>query len=263
MHKFRLHTVLLTVATFCTMLDPVGVVLGDDARVDFRVDNAVYLDDQKEPSSQSTTVFHDGVVYDYLQSPAETVVFDASAGRFVLLNLTRQTRTELTTDEVVGFVDRLQSVAAKSKDPLMKFLAEPKFQERSDERTGTLTLSGPRITYRLTLALQPSESVVEQYHEFCDWYARLNTLLVPGSRPPFGRLVVNAALGQRQATASEVLLTVRVGKGLQRSETTIRSEHRLVRPLEPADLERVAQTRERMARFKLIGFSQYRKIEPQ
>jgi hypothetical protein len=130
-----------------------------------------------------------------------------------------------------------------------------------DEAGDTLTLSSPEITYRLTLTPEPSKSVVEQYHDFCDWYARLNTLLVPGSRPPFGRLVVNAALAKRQATASEVLLTIRVGKGPSRSETTIRSEHRLVRPLEPADLERVARTRDRMGRFKPVSFDQYRKIE--
>jgi hypothetical protein len=235
-----------------------GIAAGED----FRVDNAVYAPDEKEPSSQSTTIFHGGVVYDCLDTPAETVVFDKAAGRFVLLNLTQRTRSELTTSEVVAFIDRLQPLAAKSKDPLMRSLAEPRFQERYDEDAGELTLSNPLVSYRLTLLYETDQSVVEQYREFCDWCARLKPLLVPGSQPPFGRLAVNAALAQRQATASQVSLTVAIGKGLERPRTTIRSEHRVVYPLEPADLERVAQTREFMESFKLVSFDRYRKTKP-
>jgi hypothetical protein len=84
--------------------------------------------------------------------------------------------------------------------------------------------------------------------------------LVPGSLPPFGRLKVNAAIAQQHALVSQVLLTVNAGKG-SKARTTVRSEHRLVRPLEPADLQQVAQAREFMGSFKLLGFDQYRKIE--
>ena len=229
------YAMLLIVAVFGLVIGRAGATLGED----FRVDNAVYVGDQKEPSSQSATIFSGGVVYDCLKTPAETVVFDKMTGQFIVLNLTRRVRTELSTGEVSAFIEHLQPVAAKSKDPLVKFLAEPKFQEQSSQ-PGELTLSGPPITYRLTLARESDQSVVEQYHEFCDWYARLNALLVPGSLPPFGRLVVNAAIAQQHAIASQVLVTVQAGRG-SKPRTTIRSEHRLVRPLEPADLQRVAQ----------------------
>ena len=233
-----------------------------EAAENFRVDNTVYVDNQKAPVCRSATIFHDGVVYDCMKTPAETVVFDKSAGRFVLLNLKSRTRTELTTGEVAAFTDRLQQLAVKSSDPLVKFLAAPKFQERFDETTGKLTLSSPLVSYRLTLAPEKNQAVVEQYHEFSDWYARLNALLTTGSRPPFGRLVVNAALAKHKATASQVILTLSSGKASKRQQTTIRSEHRVVRPLTPADLDRVRQTREFMAGFKPVSFEQYRKLAP-
>ena len=259
MTRFHTCIALLAVGAFGVVAcHQAGPARGED----FRVDNAVYAEGQKEPSSESTTIFYGGVVYDCLKSPAETVVFDPKTGRFVLLNLTRRKRTELTTAEITMFINGLRPKAAESKDPLMKFLAEPKFQERSDEATHELTLSSPWISYRLVLAPESSPSVVEQYHEFCDWYARLNTLLVPGSRPPFGRLVVNAAVAKRQATASHILLTVVSGNETKQQRTTIRSEHRVVRPLDPADLDRVAQARESLSSFKLVDFKQYRKIEP-
>jgi hypothetical protein len=246
---------LLILGLFGLVIGPAGATRGED----FRVDNAVYSGDQKEPSSQSTTIFSGGVVYDCLKTPAETVVFDKTTGQFVLLNLTRRVRTELSTGEVSAFIEWLQPVAAKSKDPLVKFLAEPKFQEQSSQ-TGELSLSSPLISYRLALVPEANPSVVEQYHEFCDWYARLKVRLVPGSLPPFGRLKVNAAIAQQHALVSQVLLTVNAGKG-SKARTTVRSEHRLVRPLEPADLQQVAQAREFMGSFKLLGFDQYRKIE--
>lgn len=255
----RSHTclVLLVAGVFSFLPGQVGLTNAED----FRVDNAVYMADEKEPSSASTTVFRAGVVYDFMKTPAETVVFDSIAGRFVLLNLTQKTRTELTTTEVAAFVDRLQPLAAKSPDPLVKFLAEPKFQERADENAGELTLSSTLVNYRIMLSREANQETVNQYHDFCDWYARLNALLVPGSRPPFGRLIVNAALAQRQATASQVSLTMSSGKGLKPQHTTIRSEHRIVRPLTPADLEQVTQTNEFMSSFKPVSFEQYRKVD--
>jgi hypothetical protein len=260
MHRFR----TLSVSVVVGVLPIVGGLSGG-ARLalgeDFRVDNAVYMGDQQKPSTESTTIFRGGAVYDFMKTPAETVIFDKTAGRFVLLNLSHQTRTELTTDQVSESVDRLQARVAKSSDPLAKFLAKPNFQEQSDDAAGELTLSSPWITYRVVLARQSNANVVEQYHEFSDWYARLNALLIPGSKPPFGRLVVNAALAQRQATASKVLLTISTGTGPKKPQSTVRSEHRLILPLEPADLERVAQARRFMESFKLVAFDKYRKLE--
>ena len=228
----------------------------------FRVENAVYVDRQKKPLNRSTTIFHDGTAYDFMKTPAETVVFDKKAGRFILLNLSRQTRSELTIGEVSAFADRLQQRAAKNPDPLVKFLAAPKFQEHFNETTNELRLDSPWASYRLTLLAEENPMVVEQYHDFCDWYARLNALLTPGALPPFGRLSVNAALARHQAIPTQVLLTLSESKKLKRPRTVIRSEHRTVRPLNSADLERVEQTHKLLETFKPVRFEQYRKKGP-
>lgn len=227
---------------------------------DFRIDNAVYVGDEKEPVCRSSTIFHQGVVYDCMKSPAETIVFDLAAGRFVMLDLKHRSRSELTTGVVEAFTDEMQQAAARSGDPLIKFLAAPRFEERFDATSGNLTLAAPLAVYRLTLQSEQDPSVLAQYHEFSDWYARLNAMLSPGSRPPFGRLVANAALVQRGSTASEVSLTLTSG-GPNRQPIMIRSEHRLVRQLAEADLDRVAEARRQMVGFKSIRFTEYRKAE--
>ena len=248
---FRNFAALCLLAALGMPIGPGGLARGDD----FRVDNAVYVGNQKESSSQSTTIFSGGAVYDCLKTPAETVVFEKTTGQFVLLNLGRRVQAELSTGQVAAIIEQLRPAAAKSKEPLVRFLAEPKFQEQSTP-SGELILGSPLISYRLRLAREADEKVVERYHEFCDGYARLNALL--GSPPPFGRLVVNAAMAQRHAIASQVVLTVHAGTGSE-APTTIRTEHRLVRPLEATDLEQVTQTRQYMGSFKRISFDQYRK----
>ncbi|MEN6405436.1 MAG: hypothetical protein ABFC77_03090 [Thermoguttaceae bacterium] len=236
-------------------------MVGQASAEDFRVDNAVFNGDEKQPSTESTTIFHEGVVYDCMKSPAETVVFDKVAGRFVLLNPARKKRTELNTLQITSFLMQLRPKAAGSRDPLVRFLAEPKFQETADEEAGVVTLSSPWMTYRLTLVKEPNPNIVEQYHDFCDWCVRLNAMLVAGSRPPFGRLVANAAMAKRQAVASTVMLTIPAGRDSKQPPTVIRSEHRLVRSLEPADLERVVKIREWMTSLSPIDFNQYRKLD--
>jgi len=228
----------------------------------FHVENRVFVDDEQTPSIQSVTVFHNDMVYDSIKSPPETVVFDRANKRFILLNLKRRTRAELTAAEVLAFCDKLQETAARSNDPLIRFLAEPQFEEKEDAGTGRLELISPTVSYSVSLLAEENRSVVEQYHEFADWYARLNALLVAGSRPPFGRLVVNAAVAKRQSLPGEVLLTLRTAKNDRPAETKIRSEHRFARPLAVADVDLVRQSREQMADFKRVSFSQYRKDEP-
>ncbi len=239
-----------------------GIVAGNAARAeDFRVDNAVYPDNQKEPSSESTTIFHDGMVYDCMKSPSETVVFDRVAGRFLLLNAANRTRAELTTSDVTAFTARIQESAPRHPDPIVKFLAEPKFQERFDPTARELSLGSPWVTYRATLPAEETPEAVAQYREFSDWYSKLNAMLAASScRPPFGRLMLNRAIADRKAIASQVVLTLSSGKA-DGPQTTIRSTHRVVRPLTTADLDRVAQVRGFLRDFKQVGFEKYRKNE--
>jgi hypothetical protein len=226
------------------------------------VENEVFFNGGKKADSRSSTIFHGGMVFDYLEEPPEVIVFDKQGGRFVLLDTVRRVRTEVTTQEVLAFTQRLQQRAEAHPNPFIKFLAAPRFDEQFDEASGELTMSAPRMTYRLLLVDAQSPAISQQYREFCDWSARLNTLLNPGSKPPLARLAVNAALAKREATPREVYLTLRPEEGFPPKVRTIRSTHRLVRRLSEADLDRVAQTRQFMEIFKPVSFEKYRRAGP-
>ena len=126
MARFHICIVLIAAGAFCMAAGRVGSASGED----FRVENTVYAGDQKEPSSRE----HD----DLLPRRGLRLHEDARRDRGVrqggrpvrAVELPHRTRTELTTAELAAFIDRLQTLAAKSKDPLVRFLAEPKFEER-------------------------------------------------------------------------------------------------------------------------------------
>jgi len=224
---------------------------------DFRVENKVFSGNRKEPVSRSTTLFLNGVVYDYLDDPDEVIVFDKAEGRFVLLGMDRKVRSELTTQEVQALTNRLRQIASNQPDPFVRFLADPNFSQQYDSASGELVLASSWMTYRVVLAVAESPTVAQQYREFSDWYARLSSLLNPGSKPPAARLAVNEALARRNAIAREVYLTLSPKKGFPTTRIEIRSEHQLTPEVGAEDTVRVGQTRQFMDIFLPVSFEKY------
>ncbi len=225
---------------------------------DFRVENEIFVGSRKEPISSSTTIFLDGAVYDYLEDPTEVIVLEKDLRRFTLLDAARRLRTEVPTSKVEAFTKQMQQSAGAHKDPFLRFLAAPKFHVQFDENSGELTLSSAWMTYRLELVVAESAEISRQYRESCDWYARINAVLNPGSRPPLARLMVNAAMAEHEATARQVHLTMTPKKTFPPTRVEVRSEHQLVYQIVQADLDRVAQTRQFMQIYKPVGFEQFR-----
>jgi hypothetical protein len=233
-----------------------GIAAGGD---DFRIENEIFVGAEKEPRIRSTTIFHAGVVYDYLEDPAEVTIFDRDHGRFVLLDLTRRIKTELTSKRVLEFTERLKQWSLGQSDPFLRFLGDPHFEAKFDESSGELSFTSPWITYRLTTVDLDKEAVSRQYHDFSDWYCRLNTMLNPGARPPFARMTVNSALEQRHQFPRAVHLTIKPSESLLAKRLTVRSQHRLIGQLVESDRKRVAQTDQFMAMYTSVDFRDYQR----
>ena len=110
----------------------------------FRIETKVYQGSNKEPVSETITLFQNGVVYDFLAEPAQIAVFrkpmEEQPGRFVLLDTKLQRRAELTTDRIGKALLKLQQWAAHQQDPMLRFSADPHFEGTFTPETGELVL---------------------------------------------------------------------------------------------------------------------------
>jgi hypothetical protein len=242
-------------ATALFLFSSTALVPAAARAADFRVDNSVFVEGQSQPQSQGVTLFHEGLVYDFLSEPAEVIIFDKAHRRFILLDLSRHVRSEISTADVQTFVNRAQQRLSGHPNPHIKWLADPSFEESFDRDNSELTLKSPSITYQVRLQTTDA-AVAAQYHEFSDWYAKLNHTLNPKSRPPFPRMMLDEAIDRHQGVAKEVHLTAALGaKDLP---LKITSRHQLAVELDADDMNRVAKVRDYLRSFPSVSLSEYR-----
>jgi hypothetical protein len=159
-------------------------------------------------------------------------------------------RTELSTDQLSGAMVKLSTWAARQENPLLNFAAHPAFEESYDEESGKLVLASHEETYRLETAPAHRPQALDEYREFLDWYARLNTLLGAGP-PPGPRLEVNAALARYQVIPISVELT-RDGE-----KEPLRAQHEFTWMLSKADLARIDDAAASLAAYRSVDNEEF------
>jgi hypothetical protein len=234
---------------------------------DFRVENKTFSENQKEPTGASTTIFNEGMVYDFMQDPEETIVYDKAGAKFVILDMRRKMKTELKTKDIAEFSKKLESdinqkikkSAKEEPDALLKFMVDPKFEESFDATGRKLTLSSPTMTYQVTAGPADDKAdVAKQYGEFSAWLVQLNAMLSPGGRLPFPRVELCWALTRRELVPREVTLITKTGDS-SKKQSTARSTHQLTTALSASDLGRVKAAQQAEASFKSVSFEEYGK----
>src|SRR5262245_26403427 len=122
----------------------------------FRIETKVFAgkeDPKQQAVSETTTLFLDGIVYDFLKKPQQVAVFRkpiaGKPGRFTLLNDQQQIQTKVSTDQVAGTMSKLKSWAAAQRDPFLQFAANPEFDETFDEDTNELVLASHLENYKV------------------------------------------------------------------------------------------------------------------
>lgn len=219
-----------------------------------RIETHVFVDDETEPVSHNVTLFDSTTVYDFGDQPQQIAVFRAPTashpGSFILLDPETKSRTEVSTERIAGLMKKLTRWAGEQEDDLLKFSAEPKFEQSFDSETGVLTLNSPLWNY--TVATVPAENAeaLAHYREFTDWYTRLSSMM-QSSLPPGARLALNAALADHGVVPVEIRRTVK-------SETSaLRSTHLFTWRLSREDRDRIDETQGYLANFKKIGNEEF------
>jgi len=176
-----------------------------------------------------------------------------------MLDPERKLKADVTLEQIDAFTANLKSETLKrSMVPLLAFLAEPKFEEELDPTKQELTLTSEWLTYSVQATNPKVPDGADLYADFINWQTKLNTMLHPGSLPPFARLQLNAALDCRSLIPTEVVAVRHSPKG-SRKDVTLRAEHRLQWRLLSSDQARIDEAGQWLATFEQVELREYQK----
>jgi len=243
-----------------TLLMMAGLVTGTCCALqakDLRIETRIYVvenEDEEKQVGRNLTFFRDNVVYDFIHDPPVATVFQPptqnSPGRFIVLDQSRQIKTELSTDQLRQLIDTIQRRAAQHEDKLIRFSAAPTFDVTSGESDGQWKFGSDHITYRVKSMACDDSSSASLYRQFTDWYARFNAL-EEGGMLPFPRLRVNQTLGENHRIPTEVELEI------PSYNVHLRSRHRVGRILSKHDRKQIDEALKQMQTFTAVAPSQF------
>ncbi len=217
---------------------------------DFAIDSRLFINGAAEPQSANTTIFVQGIAYDYSSLFGEVSILDPGGRRFILLNPRTQQRVDVPLATVQEFTRGLPAACAQSPQELVRFLGNPKFEEQLDRESGKLTLNSKLMNYEVATVEAPAAEAAAAYRQFADWYTQLNTMTNPGGLPPFGRMRLNHVLATANRLPQEVHLTVRSDRSAD--ELRLRSVHVIRWELSPNDRKRTQEADEMFQRFEAV-----------
>lgn len=222
---------------------------------ELRIETEIFgAEEDEEPLSHTITMFDKNTVYDFVDNPEQIAIFRAPAsghgGQFILLDVTSARRTEVSTERIAGLMEKLSKWAAEQKDPLLKFSADPKFNESFDRKTGVLTLTSDLWEYSVATVPADNAPMLARYREFTDWYTRLNTM-INSSPPPGPRLELNSSLEKYS------VLPVEIRRTLKSNDSTLRARHLFTWRLSREDRARLDEAKKYLASFKKVDNEEF------
>jgi hypothetical protein len=224
------------------------------AAQELRVETDIFADKEEKPLSHTVTLFDGSTAYDFVDDLNQIAIFRAPTtrhgGQFILLDTSTQKRTEISLSQIAGLMEKVTTWAGQQKDPLLRFAAQPAFEESFDADSGTLTLRSELWTYEV--ATIPAEDAVTlaRFREFTDWSTRLNSMM--NSTPPPGpRLELNAVLEKHGVVPVEIRRTV------DATANSLRSVHLFTWRLSQEDHGRLDKARQYLATFEKVSNEQF------
>ncbi len=219
--------------------------------------------------SSSLSLFHNGRVYDYVESADEVVIYEPTARRFTVLNPARSLATTVDFDEIGHLLDsrepkvqqyitELRQSQTSNADQVirqLRFQLNPEFETKFDPREQSLMLVAPSWKYHVSVRPWNDEDQRQRYLTYCDWTARLNSILHPASKFPEPRMALNAKLREL-----ENLMPVAVELDLRPDDSRIlRAEHRFRQNLDDVDRSLILRwdTAAGSNRLKTLSFRRY------
>lgn len=195
--------------------------------------------------SNSFALFHNGLVYDYVEAAGEVVIFDPIAKRFTVMNPGRGVFTSIAfpelsamlaerapkTEEYINELATRKSPQAQLASRLLKFQLNPKFETKTYSGSGAVLMTAASWKYQVSTREWDDPDQVKRYLDYADWAARLNCVLHPSNNFPEPRVALNTELRNLK---NRIPVIVKLDRRPDES-LVLRAEHQFIRNLTDRD----------------------------
>jgi hypothetical protein len=217
---------------------------------------------------RSTSLFHAGKVYDYLDSGHQMTIFEPAHERFVIVDDPRRQMTVITFEEIENCLYQAAksaekkiaelhgegTPAAKKQADLLEFYIAPRFKEKYHSQNRVLKMTSPFLSYEIKCETHNSAESIQVYLNYTDWAQRLNYLLNARAMAPGPRLAVNEVLRRREVLPVRVTLHTSHRDGLH-----LRADHQFNWVLDATDRKMITHWEKLMSSgdVKEVPFTQF------
>ncbi|MDB2687084.1 hypothetical protein N9Y42_07710 [Mariniblastus sp.] len=233
-----------------------------DRELEFKIDTKMFLEDSKESSFNTKTIFSEGLIFDFPlaagnKSPDEILVYDSNLKTISLLDLKRQMQLKLMDVQLKKMTEAIRQ--QMSTEDRTRMLVEQTFEEKINPDENSLVLVGDqKITYRMHGTAPESPKVMSAYFEFLDVFTRVQ-ITDPKKLPPFARFRLNKSIRQLGWIPDRV--DISVGKSeLFPEPFKARTEHKLTMQVTDRDRSEIALAKKSWAALPEVSLAKYRGI---
>jgi len=223
----------------------------------FRINNRIVTDDDRV--TNSTTIFFDGLVYDFVDPNGQATVYDKANALLTVLDPSSRLQMRISVSDLEKDVEKKKEACRTSDDYFLNYLASPHFEEQSyDPQSGILIFRSDWVEYRFETVPLSDPVVAGLYYDYCQKSTLLN-IRNSGASSPLIRMVINPVLEQYRRFPTKVALTLYPrGKILIATRSIVaESTHTFVRRLQYGDEQKIGQIKQYQKVFRMISPDDY------
>lgn len=234
----------------------------DDEYSHFRIDSTLTIQrDDEIVKIQSSTIFSENQVFDFIGENGEIIIYDRQGERFSLIDPIHRVRTELLQSDIDQFMVNINDQLTRKGDRFYLFMLHPEFSIARRDELGEILFQSKWIDYTVETRRFEDERLVRDYFDFSNAYSLLNVYLNPGTLTPLARIKVNETLCEEKRFPAKITLSVYPkGKWLFAKMIQYQSEHQLVRRLTESDRGKILRAVLFTEQFPKVTFGRYYKI---
>ena len=225
----------------------------------FKVENELTVD-KNGTKVKSTTLFSDGIVYDFIddKGQGEITILDPGGDRFILLDPVYRLQTRLPANEMRRNIEQRRAQLIGHEKPLLAFVAQPTFEVSIDETTGRMRFQSSWADYEIATQTVTNKEMAAVYDDYCLWCCYLNFHINPEIPLSLLRLDVNREVKRQNRLPGRVTATFYPrGKGPLAKSEKFETTHRYIQRLSEFDLKQINVALDMTGRFRNVPFKEY------